>query len=118
MEKTGASQLSLTDADTRLMKNRNGFAVSYIPQTAVDSEMHLIRDFRMTNQVTDHGMLSPIMEDVREEAAEEILEVVADKGCENVGDMVKCLENGIIGHVIMIDGKDRYELEIPYEDTG
>ena len=28
MEKTGASQLSLTDADTKLMKNKNGFAVS------------------------------------------------------------------------------------------
>lgn len=117
MEETGAYQLSLTDADARLMKNKNGFAVSYNPQTAVDSETHLIRDFRMTNQVTDHGMLSPTMEDIREESPEEILEVVADKGYENAGDMVKCLENGIIPHVIMNDGKDGYELEIPYEDT-
>lgn len=28
MERTGASQLSLTDADAKLMKNKNGFAVS------------------------------------------------------------------------------------------
>lgn len=58
MAKTGASQLSLTDADARLMKNKNGFAVSYNAQTAVDSETHLIRDFEVTNQVTDHGQVS------------------------------------------------------------
>lgn len=44
MEESGASQLSLTDADAKLMKNKNGFAVSYNPQTAVDSGTHLIRD--------------------------------------------------------------------------
>ena len=56
MEETGVSQLSLTDPDAKLMKNKNGFAVAYNPQTAVDSETHLIRDFEMTNQVTDHGV--------------------------------------------------------------
>ena len=117
MEETGASQISLTDAEARLMKNKNGFAVAYNPQTAVDSETHLIREFKMTNQVTDHGMLNQTMEGIREEAPEEILEVVADKGYENVEDMVKCLENGIIPHVIMDDGKDGYEIEIPYEES-
>lgn len=117
MEETGASQISLTDADARLMKNKNGFAVAYNPQTAVDSETHLIRDFEMTNQVTDHGMLDPTMEGIREETPGEILEAVADKGYENVEDMVRCLENGIIPHVIMDDGKDGYEIEIPYEES-
>ena len=117
MEETGASQLSLTDADARLMKNKNGFAVAYNPQTAVDSETHLIRNFKMTNQVTDHGMLNPTMEEIREETQDEILEVVADKGYENEEDMIKCLENGIIPHVILDDGKDGYELEISYEEA-
>lgn len=58
MEETGVSQLSLTDADAKLMKNKNGFVVAYNPQTAVDSETHLIRDYQMTNQVTDHGLLA------------------------------------------------------------
>ena len=117
MEETGASQLSLTDADARLMKNKNGFAVAYNPQTAVDSETHLIRNFKMTNQVTDHGMLNPTMEEIREETQDEILEVVADKGYENEEDMIKCLENGMIPHVIWDDGKDGYELEISYEEA-
>lgn len=50
MEETGASQLSITDADAKLMKNKNGFAVAYNAQTAVDSETHLIRDFQMTQR--------------------------------------------------------------------
>jgi transposase len=117
MEESGASQMSLTDADARLMKNKNGFAVAYNPQTAVDSETHLIRDYQMTNQVTDHGQLYPTMENIRNSEDGEIVEVVADKGYENGEDMVKCLENGIIPHVITDDGKDSYELEIPYEEA-
>ena len=116
MEETGASQLSLTDADARLMKNKNGFAVAYNPQTAVDSETHLIRDFAMTNQVTDHGLLDVTMKGIREKT-DGIVEVTADRGYENEEDMVRCLENGIIPHVITDDGKDGYELEIPYEES-
>lgn len=116
MEESGISQLSLIDVDARLMKNKNGFAVAYNPQTAVDSETHLIRDFAMTNQVTDHGMLEVTMEDIRKKTEGEILEVVADRGYESSEDMIHCLENGIIPHVITADGKDGYELEIPYEE--
>ncbi len=117
MEETGASQLSLSDADARLMKNKNDFAVAYNPQTAVDSETHLIRDFQMTNQVTDHGLLESTMSTIREDDDRPVIEVVADKGYEDVKDMAKCLENGIIPHVITDDGKDGYDLELPYEET-
>ncbi len=116
MEESGQSQMSLTDADAKLMKSKNGFVVAYNPQTAVDSETHPIRDFQMTNQVTDHGLLDSTLEGVREES-EGIIEAVADKGYESEEDMVKCLEDGIIPHVITDDGKDGYELEIPYEEA-
>ena len=88
MEETGASQLSITDADAKLMKNKNGFAVAYNPQTAVDSETHLIRDFQMTNQVTDHGLLESTMQGIKSSEPEKIIEVVADKGYEAAEDMV------------------------------
>ena len=116
MEENGQSQMSLTDADAKLMKSKNGFVVAYNPQAAVDSETHLIRDFQMTNQVTDHGLLDSTLERVREES-EGIIETVADKGYESEEDMLKCLEDGIIPHVITDDGKDGYELEIPYEEA-
>ncbi len=117
MEDSGASQLSLTDGDARLMKNKNGFAVSYNPQTAVDSETHLIRGFQMTNRVTDHGLMESTMGPIREERPEGILEAVADKGYEDSVDMVKCLENGVLPHVIAGNGKNGHELEIAYEEA-
>lgn len=117
MEKEGMSQLSLTDPDSRLMKSKNGFLMAFNPQTAVDSETHLIRDYVMTNQVTDHGMLLPTMEGIREETEGQILETVADKGYEKEEDMIGCLENGIIPHVILNDGKDVCELELAYEEA-
>lgn len=117
MEESGASQLSITDADAKLMKNKNGFLVAYNAQTAVDSETHLVRDFQMTNQVTDHGLLGSSMEGIKETEGKKIVEAVADKGYESVEDMVSCLEAGIIPHVIPGDGKDGYEIEIPYEEA-
>ena len=32
--------------------------------------------------------------------------------------MAACLENGIVPNVILPEGEDTYELEIPYEDMG
>lgn len=116
MEESGQSQMSLTDADARLMKSKNGFVVAYNPQTAVDSNTHLIRDFHMTNQVTDHGLLKATLEGIAGES-DGIVETVADRGYECVEDMAECLENGIIPHVITDAGKDGYELEIPYEEA-
>jgi len=117
MEESGASQMSLTDADAKLMKSKNGFMVSYNPQTAVDSETHLIRDFNMTNQATDHGLLYPTLEAIKAEDPESIIETVADKGYQKDEDIIACLENGIVPHVITEDGKDGYDLEISYEEA-
>ena len=116
LEESGESQLSLTDAEARLMKSRNGFAVAYNPQTAVDSNTHLIRDFQMTNRATDHGLINSTLEKIKEETPGVILETVADKGYQNDEDMALCLENGIIPHVITDDEKDGYVIEMPYEE--
>ena len=116
MEESGQSQMSLTDADAKLMKSKNGFSVAYNPQTAVDSNTHLIRDFQMTNQVTDHGLIDSTLEAIKEET-DGIIETVADRGYESEEDMVKCLEDGIIPHVITDDGKDGYEIEIDYQEA-
>ena len=117
MEETGASQLSLTDADAKLMKNKNGFIVGYNPQTAVDSNTHLIRDYQLTNQVTDHGMMNTTIDHIRQEETGQIIETVADKGYDDEKDMIKCLEKGIIPHVILSDGKDDYELSVEYHES-
>jgi transposase len=115
MEENGLTQLSLTDPDAKLMKNKNGFMVAYNIQTAVDSETHLIDDYQLTNNVTDHGLLHSTMEHLKEKHKDGILEAVADKGYHVAEDMMQCLENGVLPHVVLPDGQDTYELEVPYE---
>ena len=116
MDENNLSQLSIVDADAKLMKNKNGFTVSYNVQTAVDSETHLIEDFQVTDQATDHGLIGSTVEGERTRRGE-ITDVVADKGYQKMEDMASCLENGIVPHVILPDGKDYYEIELSYEEA-
>lgn len=96
MIKEGLSQLSLTDKDCRLMKNKNGMDTAYNVQTAVDTETHIMLDYNMTNANTDHGQLAPAMEYLKEQNPDEVMNVVADKGYHRDVDYVECLEKGII----------------------
>lgn len=114
MAERGLSQLSLTDADARLMKGRSGFVVAYNPQTAVDSETHLVRDFEMTNAPTDHGQLLPTLARVAA-GTEGVVEATADKGYRSAADMAACLEAGVLPHVI---GDGPHELRLDHEDPG
>ncbi len=113
----GLSQLSLTDADCRLMKNKNGLDTSYNVQTAVDTKTHMMLDYNMTNANTDHGQLAPTMEYIKEQHPYEVMNVIADKGYHRDEDYVECLKNGIIPNVIPDDGKDTYNLEIDYVES-
>lgn len=117
MIKEGLSQLSLTDADCRLMKNKNGMDTAYNVQTAVDTETHMMLDYHMTNANTDHGQLAPTMEYLKGQHPDEVINAVADKGYHRNEDYVECLEKGIIPNVIPDDGRDVYELEIDYEES-
>ena len=118
MEEKGLSQISLSDPDAKLMKSKNGFIVAYNVQTAVDSETHMIEDYLVTNQVTDHGLIGAAVAGIKENAGGTVVEAVADKGYNETEDMAACLQNGIIPNVMLPDGKDTHELEIPYEDMG
>ena len=118
MEKEGLTQLSLTDADCRLMKMKNGMDTAYNVQTAVDTETHLMLDYNMTTACTDHGQLAPAIEHIKSGHPDEIINVIADKGCHKDEDYIECLENGVIPNVITDDGKEVYELEIDYQESG
>lgn len=119
LEKSGESQKSLTDPDSRLMKNKNGFGVGFNPQTAVDSETHLITNFEMTNSATDHGQLLNTAKPLKDQNPDKILELTADKGYIENDDMVACLENGIIPNVIPDDdASDGFDLETAYKKSN
>ena len=116
MEEENLSQISLTDPDSRLMKSQTGYVVGFNVQTAVDSEHHIIMDYDVTSNVTDHGCLAPTTEELSKEY-DGVIDAVADMGYDQDEDMVACLENGVIPHVILPDGKDEYEIETEYEEA-
>lgn len=117
MAKNQLTQLSLTDADCRLMKNKNGMDTAYNVQTAVDTETHMMMDYSVTNANTDHGQLAPTMEYIKEQHRDKVMDVIADKGYHRDADYIECLEKGIIPNVIPDDGNDTYDLEIDYEES-
>lgn len=117
MEQNGLTQISLTDPDCRLMKNKNGMDTAYNIQTAVDSETHYVLDYLTTNRCTDHGLMAPTLEEMKAEDKDGVIEVIADKGYNKDVDFIKCLENGIIPNVIPEDGVDSYKVEFDYVEN-
>ena len=104
LEKSGESQISLTDPDSRLMKANEGFCVGYNVQTAVDAESHMIAGFLVTNSPTDHGQLTSVASEVKADYGVDVLESTADKGYECPEDHADALANGIVPNVIQRDG--------------
>ena len=60
LKESGQSEISLTDPDSRLMKNNEAHEVSYNAQIAVDSKYHLIPEYDVTNVAVDENQLATI----------------------------------------------------------
>lgn len=96
---SGAKQISLTDADARLMKGRQGQHVSYNVQIAVDSKHKLIADFAVTNEANDVNCLAALAQGAQAELEVKELKVCADRGYYNTAEIKKCEEAGIEVHM-------------------
>ncbi|HZK57710.1 MAG TPA: IS1182 family transposase [Clostridia bacterium] len=91
------TEISTTDPDSRLMAtNNNGLDVCYNVQTVVDSKHKLVVDIDVTNNPTDHGMLSKMAVSAKEIFDVEELQTLADKGYYNAKDLKICEEEDII----------------------
>lgn len=117
LEKSDEKQLSLTDPDSRLMKGNEGFCVCYNVQTAVDAESHMIATCQVTNRPTDHGQLTSVASEVKNDYGVDILEATADKGYESSEDHAEALLNGIVPNVIQRDGGCTEPVEFEYRDA-
>jgi transposase len=96
LQESGESQLSLTDADSRLMKLHGDKKVCFNAQIAVDAKHHLIVADDVTNEVNDLEQLAPMAIAAKEALEVETLDVAADAGYHNGVEAVECEANGII----------------------
>ena len=92
LAESGEKQLSLTDADARLMKGRQGQHVSYNVQVAVDSKYKLVADFAVTNEENDVNCLAAVAQGAKQELEVEQLQVCADRGYYNTAQIKECEE--------------------------
>lgn len=106
MEASGERQLSLTDADARLMKTAKGTEVCYNVQAMVDAKHKLIVDVEVTNEAADQVLLPVMAQRAKEELGIEELTVVADGGYFSHEAIKACEDENITAFVPIREGKD------------
>ena len=99
MKETGQKEVSLTDPDSRLMKNNGKLDVCYTAEAAVDSKNKMVVDYEVTNNPSDQGQLGPMAESAKEALDVERLDATADRGFFNGNDIKRCLDSGITPYV-------------------
>src|SRR5277367_4719208 len=99
LDRTGESQISLTDPDSRAMAAHTHVAVGYNVQVAVDTRHKLIVEQQVTNQVVDMGLLTEVAEPAKEVLGVETIDVVADKGYFKIEDIEACENAGMVPYV-------------------
>jgi transposase len=96
MEESGATQVSLTDPDSRRMRK---VGVGYNGQIAVDAKHKLIAVVEVVNEPTDHGQLAPMAAAAKEALGVEKLKAVADGGYYDHGQIAACAGIGVESYV-------------------
>jgi transposase/IS5 family transposase len=79
LRKAGVEKLSRTDGDSRFVRDRRGFTLGYTATVAV-SEDHLVVAQQLSQEVTDNGLLVPMVETVERECGARPQQVSADSG--------------------------------------
>lgn len=95
LNQSGQKQMSLTDPDSRLMKNKGRSEVCFNVQTVVDSKSKMIVEYEVTNEETDSRLLHRMAKQAKESLELEGFSVLADSGYHNGPGIKECIDNGI-----------------------
>ena len=99
LERSGESQISLTDPESRLMPKTPRGDVSYNVQVAVDGKHHLMVEQDVTNAVIDSSQLFAMAKRAKDILGTEQLSVVADMGYYHGDEIKACEETGITAYI-------------------
>jgi transposase/IS5 family transposase len=98
LEKAGVSKLSRSDADSRFLRERQGFVLGYTMTIAV-SQDHVIVAQQVSQAANDNGLLLPMVEAVERECGERPGKALADSGFfsqENVAELERRQMDGYV----------------------
>ena len=88
-------QKSLTDTDSRRMKNNGFLDVCYNVQSVVDAKNHFVIDISTTNDVNDQNQLYVMAKDAVELLNAKETTVIADTGYYNGTEIKNCIDDGM-----------------------
>lgn len=103
LARTGETQLSATDPDSRTMKSHGHHVVGYNVQGCVDAQHHLLVCTEVTNTAADQGQLAPVAQAAKAELEITQADVVADGGYYKSEDIKTCQENGMEPHLPAVE---------------
>ena len=109
LKESGKDEISLTDPDSRLMKNNGRIDVCYNAEFAVDKKEKLIVNYDVVNEASDERQLFPMAKDTKEILGVEKLDMPVDTGFVNFLQIKECVENGITPYFSSsskLDGSD------------
>src|SRR5208283_758705 len=110
MKATGQKEVSLVDPDSRLMLvDSQRLEVGYNIQTSVDAKQHLIVDYDVINNSTDHHQLTKDALAAKQILGVDELDVLSDKGFYVEQDVFDCETNGIRDFMPIPDAFNPYK---------
>jgi len=99
LERSGETQISLTDPESRVMPKTPRGDVSYNVQVAVDSQHHLMVEQEVTNAVIDSSQLFAMAKRAKEMLGTGRLKVVADMGYYHGDEIKACEDAGVTAYI-------------------
>jgi hypothetical protein len=95
MQKSGQTEVALTDSDCRQMMNHGRVESCYNMQAAVDSKNHLIVNYLVTNEASDLNQLSGVAISAKETLGVEQIDCISDKGYYDFMQIKQCVDSGV-----------------------
>lgn len=89
----GIEQKSLTDPDSKRMKNNGTLDICYNVQSVVDAKNHFVVDISTTNDINDQNQLYAMAKDATDLLDLEDCTVIADTGYYNATEIKSCTDD-------------------------
>ena len=95
LAKSGQDEVSLTDPESRMMKNNGRIELCYNSELSVDAKNKMIVDYDVTDEPNDEKQLAPMSKSTKEALGVDHLDVTADNGFASAVQIKECVDNGI-----------------------
>ena len=115
LSESGKSEISLTDPESRLMKNNGRVEVCYNAELSVDAKEHIIVNYEVTDETSDVNQLAPMAKKTKDVLGVDRLDVTADTGFADMVQIKDCIDNGITPYLpsAKLDGSRTGGPQIP-----